>query len=131
MVGLRALPRAPAGSRRHALPLVAGTEAAMSAPLSARDLIDWLRGAEPELNELGITATHAAGAKMASGAASWISFSSRHGSARVVRAEDGSCRSTAHRYADGASVLDTTSPSTTIDDLRAVASAIGEVPPAR
>lgn len=103
----------------------------MSDPLTAGDLVDWLHGAERDLNERGITATHAAGAKMATGTASWISFSSRHGSGRVVRAADGSSHSTAQRYADGASVLDSCAPSTSVDDLLAVVSAVGSPPPVR
>jgi hypothetical protein len=85
--------------------------------MSAGDLRAWPRRHAPELGTLGIAATHGAAPRLVNDGASWISFSSRAGSGRLVRAADGSSQSRADRYVDGTIIIDTRSPTTTEDQL--------------
>jgi hypothetical protein len=84
-----------------------------STPMSARDLRNWLLAAEGELAAVGVFGSHGAGPRLVADGSTWISFSSRWGSGRLVRAVDGSSESRAHRYRDGVTVVDSRSASTT------------------
>jgi hypothetical protein len=81
--------------------------------LSARDLGDWLTRAGPALDSMEISAVHGRGPRLVADGATWISLSSPWGCGRLVRAADGSSRSTAHRYSDGATVIESRSTTTT------------------
>ena len=93
---------------------------ASTQPMSARDLSDWLADAGPALAAMGISATYGVGPRLVADGPTWISFSSRSGSGRLVRAADGSSYSTAHRYKDGATVIDSRSPTTTAEQLESL-----------
>ena len=93
---------------------------ASTQPMSARDLSDWLIQAGPALANMRISATHSAGPRLVSDGQTWISFSSQWGSGRLVRAADGSSYSTAHRYKDGATVIDSRSATTTEEQLESL-----------
>lgn len=98
--------------------------AVSSEPMSARDLRDWLTRAAPALAALGVNAHHGAAPRLVADGASWISFSSRAGSGRLVRAIDGSSESRAHRYSDGGNLIDSRATSTTEDQLETMMQAL-------
>lgn len=98
------------------------------APMSARELGDWLVEARPGLDAAGIAAVHGVGPRLVADGATWISFSSSWGSGRLVRAADGSSTSTAHRYATGASVLDVAAPDTTAAHLESLVGMLAAKP---
>jgi len=85
--------------------------------LSARDLGDWLARAGPALASRRVSAVHGRGPRLVNDGATWISLSSTWGCGRLVRAADGSSRSTAHRYSDGATVIESQSGTTTEEQL--------------
>lgn len=97
----------------------------MTAPMSARDLGDWCTHARPALAKRRITALHGRGPRLVTDGATWISLSSPWGCGRLVRAADGSSRSTAHRYRDGASVVDSRSRITTEEQLELLTDRLG------
>jgi hypothetical protein len=92
--------------------MIASTQA-----LSARDLGDWLTRAGPALATRRISAVHGRGPRLVADGATWISLSSPWGCGRLVRAADGSSQSTAHRYSDGATVIESRSTTTTEEQL--------------
>lgn len=93
--------------------------------MTERELRDWLVAAAPRLADAGIDAIHGAGPRLTADGASWISFSSRWGSGRLVREADGSSHMTGHRYALGATPIDSRSATTTTEQLESLASALG------
>ena len=102
----------------------------MTAPMSARDLRSWAADAASALGRLGVTATHGAGPDLAQRGSSWVSLSSSRGSGRLVRAADGSTRCTAHRHADGASLVDTQAATTTREQLDTLVRSLANRSPA-
>jgi hypothetical protein len=96
----------------------------MTAAMSARDLRDWLADARPALAAAGVDAVYAGAPRLNADGATWISFSSRWGSGRLVREVDGSSASTTLRYGVGKPVLTSTSPTTTASELAAVVDAL-------
>jgi hypothetical protein len=92
--------------------MIASTQA-----LSARDLAEWLARAGPALASKRISAVHGRGPRLVADGATWISLSSPWGCGRLVRAADGSSRSTAHRYSDGATVIESQARTTTEEQL--------------
>ena len=88
--------------------------------MTARDLSDWLTDAGPSLAAMRVSATHGVAPRLVYDGPTWISFSSPWGSGRLVRAADGSSQSTAHRYRDGATVIDSRSPTTTEAQLESL-----------
>ena len=80
--------------------------------MSARDLRDWAARAGADLDDVGVVVTHGAAPRLAHEGSTWVSLSSSRGSGRLVRAADGSSHSRAHRYSDGATLLDDRAPTT-------------------
>ena len=94
-------------------------------PMSRRDVEQWLLGAADVLASLGVRGVLGLSPDLpAGGSSSWISFASALGCGRVVRRDDGSCFSDAHRHADGSVLVDRSSPVTTTAELAAVVHAL-------
>jgi hypothetical protein len=94
------------------------------APLSAADLGQWLRDASPSLLDARISAVLGHGPRLVDDGATWISFSSGVGHGRLVRALDGSSRTTARRTCDGERMIDDDNDSTTTDQLEVLVRAL-------
>jgi hypothetical protein len=92
--------------------------------MSARDLRDWIPRRASELAGLGIAAVHGAGPRISDEGATWVSFSSRTGSGRLVRAADGSATWRADRYSDGRIILESRATATMEDQLDALMDAL-------
>lgn len=98
-------------------------------PMSALDLRAWLDRSSGWLAERGVDATSGCGPRLTSEGATWISFSSRWGSGRVVRAADGTSTRVARRHAEGTSALAASASTTCESHLVEVVAAIGAPPP--
>ena len=87
------------------------------------------------LGTVGVTATYGAAPHLAHRGPTWVSLASDRGSGRLVRHDDGSTRSSAHRYADGASLVDSRGLTTTHEQLdtlvRCLATGADRAPGAR
>ena len=85
----------------------------------------WLDRALPDLQAAQFHGDFARGPRLAGrDGASWISLGSPWASGRLVRADDGSSSWSAHRHADGASVLDGRSDTTSLQQLDALAAVV-------
>jgi hypothetical protein len=96
--------------------------------MSAADLRHWAAGATKTLNAAGVTATPGAAPHLAHRGSTWVSIASSRGCGRLIRDDDGSSRSSAHRYSDGASLVDTRAPTTTRDQLDALVRCLASNP---
>ncbi len=92
--------------------------------MSARDLRDWFTGAQPALSDVGISCVHGIGPRLVEDGSTWISFSSRWGSGRLVRTNDGRSESRARRYADGVTVVNSKAETTTEQQLDTLTAAL-------
>ena len=97
---------------------------ASSRAMSARDLRDWLTGAQASLSDEGISCIHGIGPRLVEDGSTWISFSSRWGSGRLVRTVDGGSEIRARRYADGVTVVDSKAETTTERQLDTLTAAL-------
>ena len=93
--------------------------------VTARDLQSWLERTLPDLRAAGVHGDFARGPRLAGrDGASWVSLGSPWASGRLVRADDGSSSWSAHRHADGASLLDGHSDTTSLLQLDVLAAVV-------
>ena len=93
--------------------------------MTAGDMKTWLARSAETLRNAGVTAYLGRGPNLGRGdGATWISFSSRVGAARLVRDGDGSSHRSAHRYLDGAALVDEQDTTTSSDQLDALVQAL-------
>jgi hypothetical protein len=79
----------------------------MGETMTVVEMRQWLQEAAPTLAEGRVVAVLAQGPRLGAGDGStWISFTSPTGSARLIRATDGSGHCRALRHRDGVAILD-------------------------
>jgi hypothetical protein len=89
----------------------------------------WLARRAEMLRTAGVTAHLGRAPNLGRGAgATWISFTSPVGAARLVREGDGSSHWSAHRYLDGAATVDDHGDTTSSAQLDALVQALTAAP---
>jgi hypothetical protein len=79
----------------------------MGVTMTVTDMRQWLQQAASTLADARVVAVLAQGPRLGAGDGStWISFTSPTGSARLIRATDGSGTCRALRHRDGVAILD-------------------------
>lgn len=94
--------------------------------MNRRDLEHWVVASRARLAAQGISALFGFGPSIGrAGGASWVSFISRRGSGRLVRAPDGSSRSDVYGFADGACLGEARDATTSVDQLERIVGLLG------